>query len=209
VPRSGLGGPSGRWVYGGSWQRALAIGVLLSWGAMNLIAFLIERRTEMLLHPGGQYKAFYFGDSICLPGIVWGIWYLGRRMPEPSSTHRRWWNDLTHQRWWHVLWFAAGLAYGITWHWIDARSHFYTRSQEQSPTKLYHDFVVFPLYIYITFPQAIPALFKSKAGLRWKLLVVVLFLVFLGLNAYDGNHRPHHGHENFNWSRFWHRIEPG
>jgi len=193
VRSRGLGGPSGRLVYGGRWQRALIIGVCLSWVAMNIIALTVERRTEMLLHPGGQYKAFYFGDSLCLPGIVLGIWLLGRQMPVPN---------LTYKRWWHVLWFGIGVAAGVSLHLLDAASHFYTRSMMSSPTKLYHDFVVFPLYIYITFPLAIPALIKSRAGVWPRVVVVGLFVIFLGLNYYDGIHRPHHGHINFDWSHF-------
>jgi hypothetical protein len=194
VPLPGLGGPSGRRVYGGSWRRALAIGLFLSWGATNLIALTIERRTETLLHPGGQYKAFYYGDLICLPGVVLAIWYLGQDMSRVPN-----WS---HSRLWHAFWFAFGLAYGIWWHLVDGHSHFYTRSQMNSPTKLYHDFVVFPLYIYILTSAGFPAVIWSRRGWKARAVIAVLLAGFALLNYYDSIHRPHHAHVNFNWSEF-------
>ena len=204
MSRPGLGGPSGRIVYGGSKWRALLIGLILSWGATNLIALLVESRTEMLLHPSGQYKAFYYGDLICLPGAVLAIWYLGRsksRVP-----------NLSHKWWWHSFWFGFGLAYGIWWHRVDAHSGFYTRSQMLSPTKLYHDFVVFPLYIYILTSAGIPAFGwpkEWKQGWKWRVVLVVLLAAFGALNYYDALHRPRHGHINFDWSKFWGRFDIG
>lgn len=193
----GLCGPSGRLVYGGGWLRAWLIGLCLSWGAMNLIALAIERRTEMLLHPGGQYKALYFGDLICLPAVTAAIWYLGQNMRVPNWSQKRWW---------HAACFAFGLAYGIWWHFVDRSSHFYTNSQMWSPTKLYHDFVVFPLYIYILVSGGIPALVWSRRGWKARVVIVVLLAAYAGLNYYDAVHRPHHGHENFNWGQFWGRF---
>jgi hypothetical protein len=197
VPAAGLEGPSS-WVYRGSWLRAWLFALFLSWGTMNLIALLVERRTEMLFHPGGQYKALYYGDSICLPGVAVAIWYLGRYM----SGRPGWW----HERLWHCLCFGFGLAYGIWWHRVDAHSHFYTRSQMWSPTKLYHDYVVFPLYIYILVSAGIPAMAWSKRGWKARVVIVVLLAAYALLNYYDAVHRPHHGHENFNWGQFWGRF---
>jgi hypothetical protein len=198
VRSQGLGGPSGRLVYGGGWFRAWFIGLFLAWGAMNFIAWAIERRTEMLLHPGGQYKALYYGASLCLPVVVVGIWYLGQNMSRVPNLSNKWL--------WHVVCFAFGLAYGIWWHLVKEPSyHFYTRSQMWSPTKLYNDFVVFPLYIYILASAGIPALMWSrwsKRGWLVRAVIVVLLVVFALLNHYDALHRPHHGHINFNWSRF-------
>jgi hypothetical protein len=164
---------------------------------MNLIALLIEHRTEMLLHPSGQYKALYYGASICLPGVAVAIWYLGRAMKSPNWSQRMWW---------HVTCFTFGLAYGIWWHSVDAHSHFYTRSQMWSPTKLYNDFVVFPLYIYLLASAGIPAMIWSKRGWKARAITVVLLAAFALLNYYDAVHRPHHGHENFDWGQFWGRF---
>lgn len=197
MPSTGLRGPSS-WVYRGSWLRAWLFALFLSWGAMNLIALLVERRTEMLLHPGGQYKALYYGDSICLPAVAVAIWYLGQSMSERPG----WWRE----RLWHAFWFAFGLAYGIWWHWVDAHSHFYTRSQMWSPTKLYHDYVVFPLYIYILTSAGIPAMIWSRRGWKARAIIAVLLAAYALLNYYDAIHRPLHGHENFDWGQFWGRF---
>jgi hypothetical protein len=109
---SHLGGFSGKWVYGGSWERALAIAVGLSWGMMNVIAVVFERRT--LLNPRGQFLAFYWGDLLCLPGLVLVIWYLGRRMPKEPN-----WTDRPK---WHRLCLAIGVLIGIGMHLLDGHS---------------------------------------------------------------------------------------
>jgi len=193
VLRSSLGGLSGRLVYGGGWLRALLIALCLSWGAMNLIALVIERRT-LLLHPDREYTAFYYGDSLCLPAITLMIWYLGRHTLKSPN--------LSQKRWWHWACFVLGVAGGITIHVNDSFSRFYTRSQMYSPTKLYHDFVVVPCYTYILFSAGIPVIFQSKGGIRWRLAIVVIGLVFYGLNFYDMYHRKHDMHINFDWRRF-------
>jgi hypothetical protein len=169
---------------------------------MNFIAYFVEERSEMLLHPGGQYKALYYGGPTCLPGMVLAIWYLGKRMPMVSEKRdKAWWE--TWQ--WHAVCFIAGLTVGIGLHLWDGSSHFYTRSEMESPTKLYNDFLLFPLYIYMLVSAGVPALLKSKGGWKPRVVLLALLAVFAGLNVYDNNHRPHHGHENFNWSQF----EPG
>jgi hypothetical protein len=196
VPSSGLGGISGRIIYGHSWKRALLIGILLSYGAVHFLAAVLEHRSMM--NPSGQYKAFYYGDLVCLPGIVVAVWYLGQHMPPGPN--------LSHRVWWHAVWFAAGLAAGVYLHLMDGASHFYTRSMMYSPTKLYHDFVVFPLYIYLLFSAGLPAFamseWRSKRGLQVRLVVLVLAAAFIGLNVWDNYHRPHSGQVNYNWSKF-------
>ena len=193
---SGLGGWSGRIVYGHGWKRALLIGVFLSYGAIHILAALLEHRS--MTDPSGQYKAFYYGDLFCLPGIVLAIWYLGKHLPPGPN--------LSHRAWWHAFCFVGGLVAGISLHLLDAASHFFTRSMMYSPTKLYHDFVVFPCYIYIIFSAGVPALGRPKSWARegWqaRLVILVLTAIFFGLNVWDNYHRPHGGQVNYNWSEF-------
>ena len=189
---SGLGGFSGRRVFGHSWQWTLFAALLLSWGMMNIIAAAIEHRT-LLLDPSGEYKAFYYGDLICLPAMALAIWYLGHYMPTPN---------LSEKAWWHWLCFLAGIGFGLGLHLWEASNHVYTRSQDFSPTKLYHDFVVFPCYIYILASAGLPVAFRSKGGWKAKLVLWGFFAAFLLLNLYDNFHKPHHMHINFNWRTF-------
>jgi hypothetical protein len=160
---------------------------------MNIIAAVLEHRT-LLLDPGGEYKAFYYGDLICLPALAVAIWYFGRDMPRPNLSERTWWH-------WASL--LAGVGLGLYIHLTEAANHVYTRSQDFSPTKMYHDFVVFPCYTYLLASAGVPVLMKTS----WKGRAVLLgiFAVFLWLNYYDSRHRPHHMHVNFNW----HTFSPG
>jgi hypothetical protein len=162
---------------------------------MNIIAAVLEHRT-LLLDPGGEYKAFYYGDLICLPALAVAIWYFGRDMPRPNLSERTWWH-------WASL--LAGVGLGLYIHLTEAANHVYTRSQDFSPTKLYHDFVVFPCYTYILASAGIPVLFQAKGGWKgWGVKVALLgcFAVFLWLNYYDSRHKPHHMHINFDWRHF-------
>lgn len=196
--RHGLGGPSGRLVYHGGRLRAFLIGLFLSWGAMNFIALVLEHRTGMLLDPWNQYKAFYWGDSICLPGIVLMIWCMGWYMPMGKN--------LTHKNWWHAACFAGGLAYGVAFHFWEASTHFYTYGQDNSPTKLYHDFVVFPLYIYITFSAGWPAFFRSRVGWKPRLVALGLLAAYICLNVWDNFPKPTGQHVNYSWSGHMHFL---
>lgn len=159
---------------------------------MNIIAITIEHRT-FLLNPSGEYKAFYYGDLVCLPAMALAIWYLGHYMPRPN---------LSEKAWWHWLCLIVSIGLGVGLHLSEAANHVYTRSQDYSPTKLYHDFIVFPCYIYLLASAGIPAAFQSKGGWKAKAVLWGFFAVFLLLNLYDNYYRPHHMHVNYDWSKF-------
>jgi hypothetical protein len=189
----GLGGPSGRWVYGGGWFRAWAMVIAPTWIAINIIAGAVERRT-IFSHLGEQYKALVFGDSICLPAIAFVVWYLGQAMSERPG----WWSEVP----WHIVCAAAAMITGICFHWWDTTTHFYTRSQTNSPTKLYHDFILLPWFVYTLVSGGIPALRWSKRGWKWRLLIFAILAAYIWLNYYDSLDRPTHGQINFDWSHF-------
>ncbi len=185
---SGIGGPAS-FVYGGSWLRAILLALLLSWGMMNIIARLVEHRS--MLTPYGQYKSFWFGDLICLPGIVLAIWYLGRHMHESSNLTRSWG--------WNILCLAAGLTSGIVLHLMDADSSKYSESMMRSPTKLYHDFVVMTLFVYIIFVAGLPAMYHTW-HMVWPYVVIAVFAAtFFWLLSYDGKHVPTKAHVDYLW----------
>jgi hypothetical protein len=68
-----------------------------------------------------------------------------------------------------------------------------------SPTKLYHDFVVFPLYTYILASAGIPVVWKSSGGWNPRLVGLLIVLVFAGLVVYDQVHFPSRPGINYDW----------
>ncbi len=182
-----IGGVSGWAVYGRSWGFALFVAVMISWGMMNIIALVLERRT--LLNPTNQFKAFYLGDLICLPGLVLVLHFLSHRV---SSSHHWWQRSI-----WHVACLLIGIAVGLVFHHMEQAS--YSLPQLNSPTKLWHDIVVFPAFIYLLFSAA-PVLFYASGGYVPRLAAIALIVVFIALNAYDGSHRVTGAHVDYNWS---------
>lgn len=170
-------------------EQALFVGFLISWEVLTLssllyfvwaarpiaaamttlsasalllptLAVLLEGRSlGSVLNPRTQSWAFLFGDFIFLPlaaallALAWG--YIV--MP-----------DLRDTRW--IAWIAGstllGLAAGAAFHWMDAKTY---RAHGaglalDSPTKLAHDFVSYPVLFGGLFCVGVPLLMKIAAA---------------------------------------------
>jgi FtsH-binding integral membrane protein len=185
------------WFYDHGWLAAALITAAVSWGAMNIIALVFERR---VLWPSEQYAAFYWGDLIGLSGAAAAITYMARWLP----AGHQWYHSVL----WHgvVLWvsFVGGAIY-----WVMEKPN-YTHAQLFSPTKLYHNWVIYGLVGYWLISAGIPVLMYSgrslirnqDLGAIAATLVLVGFLAFYGwTNVYDASHKKPNAHVEFDWSK--------
>jgi hypothetical protein len=129
--------------------------VMASWGMMNLLAITLERR---VLIPSQQYQSFYKGDLVGLPVIVAMIQPMLGQLP--SGHH--WYQSAL----WHWLAVVVGAVVGVAFMAMEYQSGIYTKAQLFSPLKLYHNLIVFPLFIYWVFAAGVPALIYSSLGVR-------------------------------------------
>ena len=134
---------------------ALAWGILASFGAMNILAVVLEHR---VLIPNQQYASFYKGDLLGLPVMIGSI----ASMAVGIAAGVYWFQGT----WWHVTWLSIGLAVGVGFMLMEYSAHAYTIHQMLSPTKLYHNLVVFPLMVYWVCANGIPTLIYSENGPR-------------------------------------------
>ncbi len=164
----------------------------VSWLTMNLIAIAIEHR---LLVPSQQYPSFYYGDLIFLTTLAAVITANLHYLP---ATRGHWYQSPT----WHWTVLLAAFAFGVLFHLHDKGA--YTLAQWNSPTKLYHDFIVFAVIGYILVAAGIPVLTRVWAAHDYMVAVAMLGLVagFIGTFLMDATATADHAHENFDYNHF-------
>lgn len=173
----------------GPWVAAMASLAVTPVG-YAAIAAVLERR---LLRTRSEYVALIYGDILLALSIALGVWLLHGQVPDgiarpPFSVAST------------LCWLGFGLA---QWR-GDVRSGLYTRSQACSPTKIWHQLVVYPVLGYWTWAACIggllapggsrPALpqIAAKAG------IVVCVTGWVLANVYDRRH-PKLGHPPYDW----------
>jgi hypothetical protein len=168
----------GPWLAGGA---MLAV----SPAGFALIAAVLERR---LMRLRGEFTALVFGDPLLAVSVAAGAWLLrGRELPA-----------------------AAGAPFGVTcmivmsgfglaqWH-GEWHSGFYTRDQALSPTKIWHQVVVYPLLGYWLWTADLGGLLVP-GDLTAKMAIAACVLAWLLANVYDRRH-PKLGHPPYDWRR--------
>ncbi|MBW4062265.1 hypothetical protein HJC99_06890 [Candidatus Saccharibacteria bacterium] len=133
-----------------------------------------------------QYKGFLVGDLL-LALIAGLLFSLNQRHPQ------------THSTVYWIVWAVVGVAGGLM---FIASKHsgqaFFRWSYLDSPTTVYHDFLLFAFLIPILggggFPLLVP-----HFGAR-QLMVIALFVAYISLNWYDRKSLPQPPNPPASWS---------
>jgi hypothetical protein len=133
-----------------------------------------------------QYKGFLVGDLLL--AIIAAIAYrLNERQP---TTHG--------PTYWFVM-ALLGVLGGLLFMWSKHPGQgFFHWSYIDSPTTFYHDFVLFALLIPVLGGGVVPLLVQFFG--RWQIVIIVLFTLYLGLNAYDMADPPAPANPPATWS---------
>lgn len=178
----------GPWVAAGAMLAVTPVG-------FALIAAVLERR---LMRIRDEFTALVFGDPLLAVSVATGAWLLrGRELPAAAGAP------------FGVTFMIVMLVFGLVqWH-GEWRSGFYSSAQALSPTKIWHQVVVYPLLGYWMWTAGLGGLLVPgpPAELAGKAAIVVCVLVWLLANAYDRRH-PKLGHPPYDWRRLRPRLRP-
>lgn len=169
------------------WVPAL-VPIIVSIVGMAVIRWVVEQsRLNGMFNPRTQSWAFMFGDLFSLPVAMFCI-AVARDKAELGS-----WADAP---WWYLVAALCGLAAGVAFHAMDIQEY---RSQGaelalESPTKIWHDFVVYPVLFGVLLWAGVPLLW-SWPWSTWTMLAIAAIASWLvfgvvsdgnrGLSAYD------------------------
>ncbi|MFD3779791.1 hypothetical protein [Streptomyces sp. NPDC058612] len=162
-------------------------------GIPALLALVLERR---LLRSRYEFTAFLYGDPALAVSCAAGVWLAGS--PVAASVPVAGWPAVAMT----VLPLVFGLWQG-RW---EVRAGLYTRAQVLSPTKIWHQTVVYPLLTYLVGSALLRGVTSGAGGpLRWAAWAVMVgsFLFWMAANVHDRRH-PSTGHPPYDW----HRLRP-
>ncbi len=141
------------------------------------------------LFEGKQSLAYLVGDSAALPLALWATAMSWRIIGQEDGFHLRWW--------WLLVAIAAGVLITYGWHtFMDAPAYIKADAVDRlgAPTKLWHDYVVYPSLATLLVWGGVPAVFKDFGGYgRWVLAGGVLWGCLGILDGFRGLD-PRHMH---------------
>ena len=164
----------------------LLTSVFVASGAMLLLGLLFERR---LLRPRVMALAFTIGDPALAVSIGLGVHITGSRQPcgvvgPPGQLSVA------------CLWLLFGL-----WQWrAEVKAKIYTRQQALSPTKIWHQLVIYPTLGTWVFVAAVGGLMNARRAPFSALLMISGLVIWTGTYLYDTRH-PRLGHPPYDWAR--------
>lgn len=170
---------------------AFAVALVISWVPMQLIARVMEQR--WLWPPSSQFRSFFWGDLLFLPGTAAFIAFAYQQLPDENY----WFQDRT----WLLVFAAVGIVAGVVFHRIEEDS--YTQARFNSPTKLYHDFVALPVFIYFLLSGAFALYYDYTENGRATitLAALLLFGIWVFFVVTDDQKRGSTAHINYDWLR--------
>ena len=146
-----------------------------------LVGIMFESRL-VPLHPSNQFVSFMPGDIFLGAYIAGLIWLAGRILPAEKRRY--------NSRWWHGCVLAVSIAVACLVTYNEYKGGMYMAAAFLSPTKLYHQAVLWTLCPYL----AITTLAALIAGGQWARakywqtgLVFTPGLVWLSLFIVDNN----------------------
>lgn len=164
----------------------LLAGLIVATGAMLLLGLVLERRW---LRPREMSLAFTIGDPALVVGIAIGGHMMGSHQPcgaigPPGQ----------------LIDSAAWLIFGL-WQWrAEVTRGIYTRRQALSPTKAWHQIVVYPLLGAWTLVAVTGGLMHSGQNPLAAAVVVACLGIWVATLVHNTRH-PRLGHPPYDWTR--------
>ncbi|HEY3718385.1 MAG TPA: hypothetical protein VGL39_28000 [Jatrophihabitantaceae bacterium] len=160
---------------------------------MALLAFVLERRRLRLANTA---LGFLLGDPLLALAVVIGVSVSG---PGEARVVNAPLMQLT---------IAAGwLIFGL-WQWrADVLTGVYNMEQAMSPTKIWHQIVIYPFLGCWTFTATLPVLIHPLRDSGATALIAVCTCAWAALCFYDVRH-PKLGHIPYDWLRLRPRPRP-
>ncbi len=136
------------WLVSGPWA-ATAFAWILTPVGLYAVAYVFESRlVGRDFHPWyGAFRGFMPGDLFLGASFGQFVWQLGQ-----SNTKPGWWGEW----WWHLIVVVGAVVVALLVREKMDRPNYHDRAMN-SPSKLYHDFVIYMGFGYVFFTTAIAA----------------------------------------------------
>lgn len=147
----------------------LLVAIAISAVMMQLVAHCYEAR--WMWPPRAQFRAFIYGDTIFLPLTALSLAVVYQNGDGDTG--------LVERGWWHGALIIVIVLLAAASRMKEEGDSFYSSRQMNSPTKLWHDLVVIPVFAMLLLyplPEFLTASFSV-----WHLIAVLGFAVWLGL----------------------------
>lgn len=146
--------PGFGWMAGHNMVLALLICWLIAPVGFWVCQLLLES-TIPTLDPAKNYKSFFPGDLFLGVMVASMLVLCDKRLPaEP-----RFYNSA----WWHILWFTVMFIVAAVLTWLDYKDGHFTLGQLLSPSKFYHNWILYWMYGYV----AVTSLWAFFIGNPW------------------------------------------
>jgi hypothetical protein len=175
----------GPWVAAGASLAVTPVG-------FAVIAAVFERR---LFRVRREFVALSVGDPLLAVSVALGVWLARGRAPGGPAALP-----------FGLAFLGVCLAFGLVQWRAELRSGFYTRAQAFSPTKIWHQLVVYPVLGYWFWTADLGGLLAPGPGPA-KAAIASCTAAWLAANAYDRRH-PKLGHPPYDWSRLRSQRQP-
>jgi hypothetical protein len=163
----------------------LVSGLVAASGMMLLLGLVLERRW---LRPKDMALAFTFGDPALALGIASGVLLIGTHQPCGAI-------GPTSQLAVAVAWLIFGL-----WQWkAEVSARVYTRKQALSPTKIWHQVVIYPTIGTWSFVAIIGGLMNAGRNPLAAVVMTACLAIWASTLVYDIRH-PRLGHPPYDWA---------
>ena len=166
----------------------------------HLVVGLVGESRLVPLSPGMQFLSFFPGD-LFLGAMAAGLFVRAQNMPSES----RWYNAT----WWHLLVLIVALLVATGMTYLEWKSGVYPTRAIFSPTKIYHNLLLYGGYGYVITVTLVALAFGS-AKKAWVLVVLpglvwgVLVVKDNSLSAAEASEKAQHAHVE-DWRPIWQR----
>lgn len=189
--------PGFGWMAGHDFVLTLVICLLIT-PVGHLVVGLIGESRLIPLSSDKQFLSFFPGD-LFLGAMAAGLLVAAQRLPDKS----RWLNAT----WWHVLVLVLALLIAACMTYVEWKSGVYPSRAIFSPSKIYHNFLLYGGYGYVIIVTLVALIFGAAD--RWWLLVLIPGLVWGVLVVKDNSlstkevaEKARHAHVA-DWAPIW------
>jgi hypothetical protein len=163
---------------------ALLASLVVASGAMLLLGLVLERRW---LRPKQMSLAFTIGDPALAVAIASGVRAMGPHQPcGVIGSH------------WQMAVALTWLIFGL-WQWRgEVSSKTYTLRQALSPTKIWHQLIIYPALGTWSFVAIAGGLLSARRNAPAVAVMIVCLAIWIGTYVHNVRH-PRLGHPPYSW----------